>query len=166
MKYEFKLLCFWLIDYDIVEFTFEYCFRKIITGLEPKLTCLVLFSISWGSLSIIWLRCGCLYALCKKTSPVFNGVAILIIIIFTLELESHVGKDVAIAILIIVLIVVVVAVALFLIRRCVRQRRLGKFRGLPTGGGSGLNFTTLEEEQDIDYQRSGKLQIVGSASNA
>ena len=79
-------------------------------------------------------------------------------------MPSRVGYQFGMAILSIVIIILSVALALIVTRRCLRSRRQRKLANTQsqTVSSSGINFSALEEEPEVDFYGDGsrKLQIM------
>jgi len=84
--------------------------------------------------------------------------------------SSTVGHDVGIAVLSLVIIAVIVVAGVLLFRRFARRRRQLRFFSSvknPFGSNSGVNFATMMEEPEMDFQpRDRQLQIIGTTPSA
>jgi len=85
------------------------------------------------------------------------------------EHQSTVGHDVGIAILTIIIIAMIITVAVLGFRRFARHRRRLRFSTIksPFGSSTGVNFVTMMEEPETDFQpRDRQLEIIGTTPNA
>jgi len=81
---------------------------------------------------------------------------------------STVAHDVGIGFLCVIIIVIVVVVAVLMFRRFARRRRrqhfLSSVKGGPLGSTSAVNFVTMIEEPEMEFQpHDRQLQIIGNA---
>lgn len=79
--------------------------------------------------------------------------------------RSTVGHDVGIAVLSLIIIAVIIVVAVLVFRRFARQRRRLRFFSTvksPFGSSTGVNFVTMMEEPETEFQpRDRQLEIIG-----
>ena len=69
--------------------------------------------------------------------------------------------------IILVILIIVATLVIILVRKLNRRRRKGQSQGSLKNSGCGLNFSTLVEEPDLDFNRgSRKLHFGGTSSNA
>jgi len=81
---------------------------------------------------------------------------------------STVAHDVGIGFLCVIIIVIIVVVAVLMFRRFARRRRrqhfLSSVKGGPLGSTSAVNFVTMIEEPEMEFQpQDRQLQIIGNA---
>jgi len=79
--------------------------------------------------------------------------------------DDTTGHKAGIALLVIVIVATTLVLIIILVRKMNRRRRR-QGQGSLKASGSGVNFSTLEEEPDIDFSHgSRRLHIGGPSSN-